>query len=170
MVQGTDKEPKRIVEESLKTLGAKYEDQTNVIRAKNQNIQWQLRIGNNYIVRKNTDNDGRIHVSVTLRFNPSDSKILVSTNPTFTKAAFEISEICTICGIGHQWINVGNDVAGLAIFDYVDELILDRVSFHKSLENIVRVLNHVQKILRVNLGEIARDSMTGEESTSSIYG
>ncbi len=169
MMQETNKELKQIVEEHIKILGAKYEDQTNVVKDKNQNIQWQFRVGSNFIVRKNTDNDGRVHVSVTLQFNPSDSKLLTSTNPTFMKTDFQISEICTICGVGHQWVNFGDDIAGLALFDYVDELVLDRISFHKSLENMIRVSNHVKKILHANFGNIAKDLMTGEKLTSSIY-
>ncbi len=60
----------------------------------------------------------------------------------------EISEICTICNIGHQWIKDGESIAGLAIFSHVDEQNLDRISFHNVWDKVARVSGHTQKILR----------------------
>ena len=62
-----------------------------------------------------------------MRFPPEDSKLLVSKNPSFSKAIMEISEICTICNIGHQWIKDEELIAGLAIFSHIDEQNLDAI-------------------------------------------
>lgn len=166
----TSEQMKQIVEEHIKITGVKYEDQTEMVRNKTKSIEWQFHVGNNIIISKNANRHDRIHVNVNMRFTPEDSKLLVPTNPAFTKAAIEISAICTICRVGHQWVNTGNDVAGLAIFSHVDEQILNRVTFHDAWDNVARVSGHMQKILHANFGKIAKGSMAGVGSESSIYG
>lgn len=166
----TTEQMKHLVEEYIKTTGVKYEDQTEIVRNKTQSIEWQFHVGNNIIVSKNTNRQDRIHINVNMRFTPEDSKLLVPTNQAFAKAAIEISQICTICKVGHQWVNTGNDIAGLAIFAHVDEQVLDRVTFHNTWDNVARVSGHMQKILHANFGKIAKGSMAGVGSESSIYG
>ena len=90
-----------------------------------------------------------------MRFPPEDSKLLVSKNPSFSKAVMEISEICAICNIGHQWIKNGETIAGLAIFSHIDEDNLNRVSVHNVWDNVARVSVHVQKILRSNFSNFS---------------
>ena len=159
-----------MVEEYIKITSVKYEDQTDLVRSKTESIDWQFHVGSNIIVNKNSNRDDRIHINVNMRFMPDDSKLLVPTNPTFAKAAIEISEICTTCGVGHQWVNAGSETVGLAIFSHVDEQVLDRVTFHDAWDNVARVSVHMQKILRANLGKISKGSMSGVGSEASIYG
>jgi len=146
----TSKELKGMVEDFIKITNIKYEDQTEKVREKTKMVEWQFHVGANVIVSKNTNRDDRIQVNVNMRFPPEDAKLLVMKNPSFSKAIMEISEICTVCGVGHQWMKNNEDIIGLAIYSHVDEQILDRVSFHNSWDNVARVSGHVQKILRAN--------------------
>lgn len=169
----TSEQMKQLITDYIKITGVKYEDQTALVRAKTQNIDWQFHVGNNIIVSKNSNRDDRIHINVNMRFMPEDTKLLVPANPAFAKASIEISNLCTICGVGHQWINAGSEVAGLAIFSHVDEQILDRVTFHDTWDNMARVSGHVQRILRANFGRLAKNTAASggwPESSSSIYG
>ena len=124
-----------------------------------------------HAVSKNTNRADRIHINVNMRFPPQDSKLLVMKNPSFSKAIMEISEVCTTCNLGHQWIKDGENIAGLAIFSHVDEQILDRVSFHNAWDNVARVSGHVQKILRSNFsGFSAQNNTTDATIDKSMYG
>jgi hypothetical protein len=106
-----------------------------------------------------------------MRFAPDDSKLLIKTNPSFSKAVMEISEICTICNIGHQWIKDGESIVGLAIFSHIDEQNLDRISFHNVWDNVARVSGHTQKILRSNFSNFSAKNNLGEETLDkSMYG
>ena len=106
-----------------------------------------------------------------MRFPSQDSKLLVMKNPSFSKAIMEISEICTICSVGHQWIKDGENIAGLAIFSHVDEQVLDRISFHNTWDNVARVSGHVQKILRSNFsGFSSQGNTTDATIDKSMYG
>ena len=98
-------------------------------KRKSKLIEWQFRVGTNVIISKNVNRKDRIHLNVNMRFPPEDAKLLIIKNPSFAKAIMEISEICTICKVGHQWIKDNNNVVGLAIFSHIDEQVLDRVSF-----------------------------------------
>ena len=100
----TSLEMKKLVEEFIKITNVKYEDQTEKIKEKSNLIDWQFHVGTNVVISKNANREDRIHVNVNMRFPPEDSKLLISKNPSFSKAVMEISEICTICNIGHQWI------------------------------------------------------------------
>ncbi len=105
-----------------------------------------------------------------MRFPPEDSKLLVMKNPSFSKAVMDISEICTICNVGHQWVKDKENIAGLAIFSHVDEHILDRVSFHDTWDNVARVTAHIQKILRSNFSGFSGQTNSDETTEKSMYG
>ncbi len=167
----SSEEMKKLVEDFIKVTNINYEDQTKKIREKSKVIDWQFHVGTNVIVSKNTNRTDRIHVNVNMRFSQQDSKLLVMKNPSFSKAIMEISEICTTCNVGHQWIKDGENIAGLAIFSHVDEQILDRVSFHNVWDNVVRVSGHVQKILHSNFsGFSAQSNTTDTTIDKSMYG
>ena len=167
----TPQEMKDLVEKFIKVTNIKYEDQTEKIKEKSQIIDWQFHVGSNIIVSKNANREDRIHVNVNMRFPPQDSELLVMKNPSFSKAIMEISEICTICNVGHQWVKDGGNIAGLAIFSHVDEQALNRISFHTTWDNVARVSGHVQKILRSNFsGFLAQNNTTDATIDKSMYG
>ena len=167
----TSEQMKDLVEDFIKVTSINYEDQTEKIREKSQIIDWQFHVGTNVIVSKNANRADRIHINVNMRFPPQDSKLLVMKNPSFSKAIMEISEICTICHVGHQWIKDSENIAGLAIFSHVDEQVLDRISFHNAWDNVARVSGHVQKILRSNFsGFSAQSNTTDATIDKSMYG
>jgi hypothetical protein len=167
----TSLEMKKLVEEFIKITNVKYEDQTEKIKEKSNLIDWQFHVGTNVIVSKNSNREDRVHVNVNMRFSPEDSKLLVKTNPSFSKAVMEISEICTICNIGHQWIKDVESIAGLAIFSHIDEQNLDRIAFHNVWDNVARVSGHTQKILRSNFSNFSSKNNLGEETLDkSMYG
>ena len=165
----TAQDMKRLVEEFIKVTKINYEDQTEKVREKSDVIEWQFHVGTNVIISKNANRTDRIHVNVNMRFPPQDSKLLVMKNPSFSKAIMEISEICTICNVGHQWIKDKENFAGLAIFSHVDEQILDRVSFYNTWDNVARVSGHVQKILRSNFSGFSAQGTT-DTIDKSMYG
>lgn len=167
----TSEQMKDLVEDFIKVTNINYEDQTEKIREKSKIIDWQFHVGTNVIVSKNANRADRVHVNVNMRFPPQDSKLLVMKNPSFSKAVMEISEICTICNVGHQWIKEGENIAGLAIFSHVDEQVLDRTSFHNAWDNVARVSGHVQKILRSNFSGLSTQSTTTDATIDkSMYG
>ena len=167
----TSQETRELVEDFIKVTSINYEDQTQKVREKSKVIDWQFRVGANVIVSKNANRADRVHINVNMRFPPQDSKLLVMKNPSFSKAIMEISEICTICGVGHQWIKEGENIVGLAVFSHVDEKVLDRVTFHNAWDNVARVSGHVQKILRSNFsGFSAQSSATDATVDKSMYG
>ena len=167
----TSEQMKATVEDFIKITNINYEDQTEKIREKSKIIDWQFHVGTNVIVSKNTNRDDRIHVNVNMRFPSQDAKLLVMKNPSFSKAIMEISEICTICKIGHQWIKNKDDVVGLAIFSHVDEEDLNRVAFHNVWDNVARVSGHVQKILRSNFSGFSAQNNTMDQTVDkSMYG
>lgn len=167
----TSEEMKEMIEDFIKITNIKYEDQTEKIKEKSKIIDWQFHIGTNVIVSKNANREDRIHLNVNMRFPTQDAKLLVMKNPSFAKAIMEISEICTICGVGHQWIKDNENIVGLAIFSHVDEQNLNRVSFHNVWDSVARVSGHVQKILRSNFsGFSAQNSSTDQTVDKSMYG
>ena len=167
----TSLEMKKLIEEFIKITNVKYEDQTEKIKEKSDLVDWQFHVGTNVIVSKNSNREDRVHVNVNMRFSPEDSKLLIKTNPSFSKAVMEISEICTICNIGHQWIKDVESIAGLAIFSHIDEQNLDRISFHNVWDNVARVSGHTQKILRSNFSNFSSKNNLGEETLDkSMYG
>lgn len=166
----TSLEMKKRIEEFIKITNVKYVDQTEKIKEKSDLVDWQFHVGTNVVISKNANREDRIHVNVNMRFPPEDSKLLVSKNPSFTKTVMEISEICTICNIGHQWIKQGDAIVGLAIFSHIDEQKLDRISFHNVWDNVARVSGHSQKILRSNFSNLSSKSNLSEETTEkSMY-
>jgi len=167
----TSDQMKTLVEDFIKITNIIYEDQTEKVREKSNIIEWQFHVGSNVIVSKNANRPDRIHINVNMRFPPEDAKLLVMKNPSFSKAIMEISEICTICGIGHQWMKDKENIIGLALFSHVDEQILDRVSFHNTWDNVARVSGHVQKILRSNFSGFSSSGNTTDETIGkSMYG
>ncbi len=167
----TADEMKMLVERYIKITNINYEDQTVKIREKSDIVDWQFHVGTNVIVSKNANREDRIHVNVNMRFPSQDAKLLVMKNPSFSKAIMEISEICTICKVGHQWIKNDDEVAGLAIFSHVDEEDLSRVSFHNVWDNVARVSGHVQKILRSNFSGFSTQTNSTEPTIDkSMYG
>ncbi len=177
----TSEQMRQVAEEYIKITGVKYEDQTERVRSKTRNIDWQFHVGNSITISKNANRKDRIHINVNMRFMPEDSKFLVPTNPAFARAAIEISRICTICRVGHQWVDAGSEVAGLVIFSHVDEQVLDRVTFHDVWDNVARVSGHVQRILHANFGKLSKGAVSGaggggggwpepSPTSSSIYG
>lgn len=166
----TSEEMKNLVEEFIKVTNINYEDQTEKVREKSKLIEWQFRVGTNVIVSKNANREDRIHLNVNMRFPADDAKLLVMKNPSFSKAVMDISEICTICKVGHQWVKDKENIAGLAIFSHVDEQILDRVSFHDTWDNLARVTAHIQKILRSNFSGFSGQPNPMDETTEkSMY-
>ena len=167
----TSLEMKELVEGFIKITNVKYEDQTEKVKEKSNLVDWQFHVGTNVIVSKNTNREDRIHVNVNMRFPAEDAKLLVSKNPSFSKAVMEISEICTICNVGHQWIKDEEKIAGLAIFSHIDEQNLDRIAFHSVWDNVARVSGHTQKILRSNFSNLSSKNNLGEETLNkSMYG
>ena len=169
MVKTSD-EMKNLVEEFIKVTNINYEDQTGKVREKSNLIEWQFRVGTNVIVSKNANRTDRIHLNVNMRFPPDDSKLLVMKNPSFSKAVMDISEICTVCNVGHQWVKDKEDIVGLAIFSHIDEQILDRISFHNTWDNVARVTAHIQKILRSNFSGFAGQASSEETTEKTMYG
>ena len=166
----TSQEMKKLIEEFIKITNVKYEDQTEKIKEKSDLIDWQFHVGTNVIVNKNSNREDRVHVNVNMRFPPEDSKLLVSKNPSFSKAVMEVSEICTICKMGHQWIKNEENIGGLAIFSHIDEQNLDRISFHNVWDNVARVSSHVQKILRSNFSNFSsKSNLSDETMDKSMY-
>lgn len=146
----TSEQMKALVEEFIKVTKTEYADQTRQARSRNPSTEWQFHVGDNITVNKNASRDDRIHISINARFTPEESKLMVQTNPIFSRASLKISEICAICAVGHQWIKAGNELVGLAVFSHIDEKVLDRVSFHNAWDNIARVIDCAQHILRAN--------------------
>jgi hypothetical protein len=166
----TSEQMKTLVEDFIKTTNINYEDQTEKVREKSKIIEWQFRVGTNVIISKNENRIDRIHLNVNMRFPPEDSKLLIIKNPSFSKAIMEISEICTTCGVGHQWIKSDKIIVGLAIFSHVDEETLDRVTFHSVWDNVARVSGHVQKILRTNFSSFSSQTNSSDETIGkSMY-
>ena len=162
---------KTLVEGFIRITNINYEDQTEKVREKSKMIEWQFRVGTNVIISKNANRTDRIHLNVNMRFPPEDSKLLIIKNPSFSKAIMGVSEICTTCGVGHQWIKSGEIIAGLAIFSHVDEENLDRVTFHNVWDNVSRVSGHVQKILRSNFSNFSSQTNSSDETIDkSMYG
>ena len=167
----TSEEMKKLVEDFIKITKIKYEDQTEKVREKSKIVEWQFHVGANVVVSKNANRDDRIQVNVNMRFPPEDAKLLVLKNPLFSKAIMEISEVCTTCRVGHQWVKDKENIVGLAIFSHVDEQILDRVSFHNTWDNVARVSGHVQKILRANFSGFPSPNTSSDETIDkSMYG
>ena len=167
----TSEEMKSLVEDFINITNINFEDQTEKVREKSKLIEWQFRVGINVIISKNVNRKDRIHLNVNMRFPPDDAKLLIIKNPSFSKTIMEVSEICTICGVGHQWIKDSNNVVGLAIFSHIDEEILDRVSFHNTWDNVSRTAGHIQKILRSNFSGFTSQNNSLEETTDkSMYG
>lgn len=167
----TSEEMKTLVEDFIKITNINYEDQTEKVREKSKLVEWQFRVGTNVIISKNANRADRIHLNVNMRFPPEDSKLLIIKNPSFSKAIMGISEICTTCGIGHQWIKSDETIVGLAIFSHVDEESLDRVTFHSVWDNVARVSGHVQKILRSNFSSFSTQTNSSDETVGkSMYG
>ena len=167
----TAEQMKSLVESFIKITNINYEDQTEKIREKSKIIDWQFHVGTNVIVSKNTNREDRIHVNVNMRFPSQDAKLLVMKNPSFSKAIMEISEICTTCKVGHQWIKNNEEVVGLAIFSHVDEQDLNRVAFHSVWDNVARVSGHVQKILRSNFSGFSAHTNSADQTIDkSMYG
>lgn len=170
-VEKSSEEMKQLVEEFIRVTGINYQDQTNRVREKSGLIEWQFHVGTNVIVSKNANRRDRVHVNVNMRFTPNDAKLLTMGSPPFSKAIMEISEVCTICRVGHQWIKDKENIMGLAIFSHVDEQKLDRVSFHNTWDNVARVSGHVQKILRSNFSGLSAATSSSEgTSEKSMYG
>ncbi len=166
----TSEQMKTLVEDFIKITNINYEDQTEKVREKSKIIEWQFRVGTNVIISKNENRTDRIHLNVNMRFPPEDSKLLIIKNPSFSKAIMEISEICTTCGVGHQWIKSDKTIVGLAIFSHVDEEVLDRVTFHSVWDNVARVSGHVQKILRTNFSSFSSQTNSSDETIGkSMY-
>ncbi len=166
----TSEQMKTLVEDFIKITNINYEDQTEKVREKSKIIEWQFRVGTNVIVSKNENRVDRVHLNVNMRFPPEDSKLLIIKNPSFSKAIMEISEICTTCGVGHQWIKNDKTIVGLAIFSHVDEEVLDRVTFHSVWDNVARVSGHVQKILRTNFSSFSSQTNSSDETIGkSMY-
>lgn len=167
----TTEQMKFLVENFIKITNINYEDQTEKIREKSKIVDWQFHVGTNVIVSKNTNREDRIHVNVNMRFPSQDAKLLVMKNPSFSKAIMEISEICTTCKVGHQWMKNHEDVVGLAIFSHVDEEELNRVVFHSVWDNVARVSGHVQKILRSNFSGFSAHTNSADQTIDkSMYG
>ena len=166
----TTEQMKKLVEGFIKITNINYEDQTKKIREKSNLVEWQFRVGTNVIVSKNGNREDRIHLNVNMRFPKNDTKLLTIKNMSFSKTVMEISEICTICGVGHQWIKDKEDIVGLAIFSHVDEQILDRISFHNTWDTVARVSGHVQKILRSNFSGFSSDNTLDETTEKTMYG
>ena len=141
----TSLEMKKLVEEFIKITNVKYEDQTEKIKGKSDLVDWQFHVGTNVIVSKNSNREDRVHVNVNMRFAPEDSKLLVKTNPSFSKAVMELVKFVQY-EYRHQWIKDGESIVGLAIFSHIDEQNLDRISFHNVWDNVARVSGHSQKI------------------------
>jgi hypothetical protein len=166
----TSGQMKTLVEDFIKVTNINYEDQTEKVREKSKMIEWQFRVGTNVIISKNENRTDRIHLNVNMRFPPEDSKLLIIKNPSFSKAIMEISEICTTCGVGHQWIKSDKTIVGLAIFSHVDEEVLDRVTFHSVWDNVARVSGHTQKILRTNFSSFSSQTNSSDETIGkSMY-
>ncbi len=162
---------KTLVEDFIKITNINYEDQTEKVREKSKLVEWQFRVGTNVIISKNANRADRIHLNVNMRFPPEDSKLLIIKNPSFSKAIMGISEVCTTCGVGHQWIKNDETIVGLAIFSHVDEEDLDRVAFHNVWDNVARVSGHVQKILRSNFSSFSAQTNSSDETVGkSMYG
>jgi len=167
----TSEQMKTLVEGFIRITNINYEDQTEKVREKSKIIEWQFHVGSNVIISKNANRTDRIHINVNMRFSPEDAKLLVMKNPSFSKAIMEISEMCTTCGIGHQWMKDKENIIGLALFSHVDEQVLDRVSFHNAWDNVARVSGHVQKILRSSFSGFSSYSNTADETVDkSMYG
>jgi len=167
----TSEEMKTLVEDFIKITNINYEDQTEKVREKSKLVEWQFRVGTNVIISKNANRADRIHLNVNMRFPPEDSKLLIIKNPSFSKAIMGISEVCTTCGVGHQWIKSDETIVGLAIFSHVDEESLDRVTFHNVWDNVARVSGHVQKILRSNFSSFSTQTNSSDETVGkSMYG
>ncbi len=167
----TSEEMKTLVEDFIKITNINYEDQTEKVREKSKLVEWQFRVGTNVIISKNANRADRIHLNVNMRFPPEDSKLLIIKNPSFSKAIMGISEVCTTCGVGHQWIKSDETIVGLAIFSHVDEESLDRVTFHNVWDNVARVSGHVQKILRSNFSSFSSQTNSSDETVGkSMYG
>jgi len=167
----TSEEMKTQVEDFIKITNINYEDQTEKVREKSKLVEWQFRVGTNVIISKNANRADRIHLNVNMRFPPEDSKLLIIKNPSFSKAIMGISEVCTTCGVGHQWIKSDETIVGLAIFSHVDEESLDRVTFHNVWDNVARVSGHVQKILRSNFSSFSSQTNSSDETVGkSMYG
>ncbi|MDH3489948.1 MAG: hypothetical protein OEL56_05825 [Nitrosopumilus sp.] len=167
----TSEQMKTLVEDFIKITNINYEDQTEKIREKSKIVEWQFHVGSNIIVSKNANRSDRIHINVNMRFPPDDAKLLVMKNPSFSKTIMEISEICTICGMGHQWIKDNENIVGLALFSHIDEQVLDRISFHNTWDNVARVSGHVQKILRSNFSGFSSHNNTVDQTIDkSMYG
>ncbi len=161
---------KTLVEDFIKITNINYEDQTEKVREKSKLVEWQFRVGTNVIISKNANRADRIHLNVNMRFPPEDSKLLIIKNPSFSKAIMGISEVCTTCGVGHQWIKSDETIVGLAIFSHVDEKSLDRVTFHNVWDNVARVSGHVQKILRSNFSSFSTQTNSSDETVGkSMY-
>ena len=165
----TSDEMKRLVGEFISVTGIKYEDQTDKIKEKSNNmIEWQYHVGTNVIVSKSANRPDRVHVNVNMRFAPKDTRLLTMSNPSFSKTVMEVSEICTICGVGYQWVKEKDSIMGLAVFSHVDEQGLNRIAFHDVWDNVARVSGHVQKVLRANFGGMS--AATGSSSDQETFG
>lgn len=166
----TSDEMRALVGEFIRVTGISYEDQTEEVRKKSGVIEWQYRVGTNVIVSKNANRADRIHLNINMRFAPGDAGAMTGQNPAFARAVMEVSEVCTVCGVGHQWVREGGAVVGLAVFSHVDEEELGRARFHDAWDNVARVTGHVQKVLRANLGRLSQGGQPAEAPGGSMYG
>jgi len=167
---------KNMVEDYIKITGLKCVDNTQKVKEKFPNVEWQLGVGK-ITINKTSERNDRITVSSSVRFGKLIDKFNKLTDLEKSTAIGQINQFAVLKGVSVNWMTdsskeqsektLSHYYTGLVVNTFIDEQELDRPIFFRTFETIFAVQgvanNILAQIMKLNVvQDISTDQPKGD--------
>jgi hypothetical protein len=139
----TSQQVRNMIEDWIKSIPIKYQDSTNIVKAKNPLLEWQFLIGEALHISKVTNRDDRILIHYAMNFSNEIKEKFVVTEKLSSDLANSINGFLISLGLSFNWLIDKDKIFGLDVRTYIDFEELNRPLFFKTWDKVVNVSNHV---------------------------
>lgn len=162
----TSTQMKNMIEDWIKIVGVKYQNSTDMIKPKNQQVDWQFVIGQGLHITKISNRNDRIHIHYAYGFSDEIKNKLNLNGKINSVVISEVNGFLISSELHPEWVMDNNQIVGLNVNTYIDEQELTRPTFFRMWDKVIGASDHVMKIIALRL-QIQSSDVTITTNTSS---
>ena len=162
---------KNMVEEYIKTTGAKYEDRTIESQKIDPNIQWHFVAGVSINIQKLANRDDRINIDYAINLTPEHiEKAKQLGDEDWGSFLGALNEFILLKGLTYRYTMKDNVITGIIISGYVDVEELNRPNLFKVWDAVAGTGSYVLNKISVKLNMGITPTGVSNTSSPDMYG
>jgi len=162
---------KNMTEEYIKITGAKYKETTDIIKEKNEDLDWQYVSAQSIHITMMKSRPDRVLIHDAIGFDETIQKGLNEIGTTDPEFINSINELIMMKDCTHDYIkNKDGIITGINLKTYIDSEEFDRPKFFRAWDKLIAIQIQLAKKIGLKLNPKQTKVTDTETADKSMYG